>query len=77
MRAFPKAKYKRNAKDPVAAIMALAMMLDYIGESEASVHVESVVNRLICEGDIQSLSAGVQGTSEIGDLVASAVAAGE
>ncbi len=67
----------QNQANPVAAIMALAMMLDYIGESEASVHVESVVNRLICEGDIQSLSAGVQGTSEIGDLVASAVAAGE
>jgi len=68
-------KYKgRNVANPVATIMAVAMMLDHLGHDEAARSVERCVATLLQENAIRSLSAGVQSTSEIGDLVAGALA---
>ncbi|MCB9898713.1 MAG: 3-isopropylmalate dehydrogenase [Planctomycetes bacterium] len=68
-------KYKgKNVANPVATVMAVAMMLDHLGHTEAKTHVESTVARLLREDAIKSLSAGVQSTSEIGDLIADALA---
>jgi 3-isopropylmalate dehydrogenase len=68
-------KYKgKNVANPVAAVMAVAMMLDHLGYPEAGRQVEAAVARLLQENVIKSLSAGVQSTSEIGDLLARAVA---
>jgi len=50
------------------------MMLDHLGHDEAAREIEATVSRLIQENVIKSLSAGVQSTTEIGDLLASALA---
>jgi 3-isopropylmalate dehydrogenase len=69
-------KYKgKNAANPVACVMAVSMMLDHLGHSEASAEIEAAVARLLQENVIRSLSAGVQTTSEVGDLLAQALGA--
>jgi len=69
-------KYKgKNVANPVACVMAVSMMLDHLGHREASAEIESAVARLLQENIIRSLSAGVQPTSEVGDLLAQAVGA--
>ena len=61
----------KNVINPLAAICAGQMMLDYIGEVKAAVAVEEAVKRVVSK-DIKSLSAGKMGygTTEVGDLVA-------
>ncbi len=68
-------KYKgQNVANPVASIMAVSMMLDHLGHAAAARDIEDTVARLIRERKIESLSAGVQPTDVLGDLVAEAVA---
>jgi 3-isopropylmalate dehydrogenase len=60
----------KNVINPLAAICAVQMMLDHLGEREAAAGVERAVMR-VCSEDLKSLSAGKMGksTSEVGDLV--------
>lgn len=60
-----------NVINPVAAIAAVQMMLDHLGETDASVRVENAIKRTVAN-DLKSLSAGHMGhsTTEVGDLVA-------
>jgi 3-isopropylmalate dehydrogenase len=68
-------KYKgQNVANPVATVMAVAMMLDHLGHPQAGRQIEAAVSGALQGGAIKSLSAGVQRTSEIGDLLSSAVA---
>jgi 3-isopropylmalate dehydrogenase len=64
-------KYKgKGVANPIAAIMAASMMLDYLGEADAARAIESAVARLLQSGKIKSLGADSgHSTSEIGDLV--------
>lgn len=57
--------------NPLASIVAGAMMLDTLGETEASIAIEDVVKN-VTGNKLQSLSAGRMGysTSEVGDMVA-------
>ena len=57
--------------NPLASIVAGAMMLDTLGESEAAAAIEEAV-MFVTGNKIKSLSAGRMGfsTSEVGDLVA-------
>jgi 3-isopropylmalate dehydrogenase len=69
-------KYKgQNKANPIATIMAVSMMLDFLGEKEASQRIEDSVRGLIVDGQIRSLSAGVHPTNEIGDMVTERVRA--
>ncbi|MCX7661875.1 MAG: 3-isopropylmalate dehydrogenase [Candidatus Omnitrophica bacterium] len=60
----------QNVINPLAAISALAMMLENLGEIEASKAVENAVIKVITT-KLKSLSAGKMGysTQEVGDLV--------
>jgi 3-isopropylmalate dehydrogenase len=60
--------------NPLAAICAGQMMLDFLGESEAAKAIEDAVIKITRE-KIKSLAAGKMGysTSQVGDLVAAAV----
>jgi 3-isopropylmalate dehydrogenase len=65
-------KYKgKNAVSPLAAIGAVGMMLDYLGERRAAEAIEMTIAGLLASKRIPSLdaSSGLK-TSEIGDLVA-------
>ncbi|NQT89411.1 3-isopropylmalate dehydrogenase, partial [bacterium] len=59
--------------NPLAAICAMGMLLDEVGEPEAAQAIEDAVK--LTTPKMQSMSAGRMGfsTSEVGDLVAKAV----
>ncbi len=59
-----------NVINPLAAICAGQMMLDYMGEIEAAKAIEEAVKKVVSQ-DLKSLSAGRMGysTTEVGDLV--------
>jgi len=61
-------KYKgQNKANPLAAIMALSMLLHHIGEVTASKKVEEAVGSVVV--GVGSLDAGTHPTDELGDLV--------
>ncbi len=64
----------QNVINPLAAINAAAMMLDFLGEAQAGAAIESAAIRII-NTKIQSLAAGKMGytTTQVGDLVAGAL----
>lgn len=63
-------KYKgQNKANPIATIMAVSMMLDYLGESKAAAAIEKTVGNLLSSGKIKSLQAGVHRTDELGEMV--------
>jgi 3-isopropylmalate dehydrogenase len=64
----------QNVINPIAAINAGGMMLDFLGESKAAQAVEAAAIKVVQE-KIQSLAAGKMGygTSEVGDLVVQAL----
>ena len=64
----------KNVINPLAAIGAAQMMMDYLGEGEAAQAIENAIRWVVAE-KLESLSAGKMGygTREVGDLVAGAV----
>jgi 3-isopropylmalate dehydrogenase len=60
--------------NPLAAICAGQMLLDFLGESEAAAGIEKAVIKITRE-KVKSLAAGKMGysTSQVGDLVAAAL----
>jgi 3-isopropylmalate dehydrogenase len=59
----------QNKANPMGAIAAAQLMLDHLGEEDAAGCLEKAIENLLGSGRIRSLSAGVHGTDEIGDLV--------
>ncbi|MBN2120358.1 MAG: 3-isopropylmalate dehydrogenase [Candidatus Omnitrophica bacterium] len=64
----------KDVINPLAAICALSMLLEFIGQDEAARKVEQAVIKVVKE-KLKSLSAGKMGysTSQVGDLVAAAI----
>lgn len=64
----------QNVINPIAAINAAAMMLDFLGETKAAAAIENAAVQII-NTKIQSLAAGKMGysTTQVGDMVASAI----
>jgi 3-isopropylmalate dehydrogenase len=68
-------KYKgKNVVSPLAAIGAVGMMLDYLGEERAAKAIDATIGELLVTKRVPSLdaSSGLK-TSEIGDMVANAL----
>ncbi len=61
-----------NKINPIAAICAAQMMIDYLGENEAAGMLLGAIKRVLKE-DLKGLAAGKMGygTKEVGDLVVS------
>ncbi len=61
----------KNVINPLAAILAGAMMLDFLGQGEAAKCIEEAVEKAL-KTDVKSLDAGKMGmgTREVGDLIA-------
>ncbi len=55
----------QNKANPIAAVLSGAMMLDFLGESEAAARIEAA-----CHANAETIGS----TTEIGDLLAAAVA---
>ena len=64
----------KNVINPLAAICAGQMMLDFLGEREAATAIESAVIKTVRE-KLKDLAAGKMGftTTQVGDMVAAAV----
>jgi 3-isopropylmalate dehydrogenase len=62
--------------NPLATIGAGAMMLDTLGEAKAALAIEAAMTKVILK--MKSMAAGKMGfgTTEVGDMVADAVAKG-
>lgn len=65
----------KNVINPMAAICAGGMLLEFIGEKEAGKAVEGAVVKALSSGKIKSLAAGKMGmtTTEVGDFIAGLV----
>jgi len=61
----------KNVINPLAAVCAAGMMLDFLGETEAAQQLEKAVIKVVSE-KLKSLAAGRMGysTAEVGDMVA-------
>ncbi len=64
----------KNVVNPMAAIAAIAMLLDYIGEHEAAARIESALQDTLTSGRISSLGAdsGLS-TTQVGQMVREAL----
>ena len=64
-------KYKdKNVADPIATILAGAMMLEELGEQAAADAVENAVIEVFKEGKVRTKDlGGTSGTSDVGDAV--------
>jgi len=62
--------------NPLAAVCAMMMMLEHLGEAAAAADVEKAVKQVVA-GKLKSLSAGKMGysTSQVGDLLVEALEA--
>jgi 3-isopropylmalate dehydrogenase len=61
----------KNVASPVAAIMAAAMLCDYVGQREAGVAIEGAVAELLRSGRLKGVGTGDHPTSEVGEMVVS------
>jgi 3-isopropylmalate dehydrogenase len=59
----------KNVACPVAAVLAVGMMCDYLGEKQAGAAVENVVIDLVRSKKIQGVSTGDHPTDFIGNMV--------
>jgi len=64
----------QNAACPLGAIMALAMLLEHIGEAGAGRLIEHAVRELLVTRRIPTVQAGAMPTSEMGTLVCAEIA---
>ncbi|MBI3873376.1 MAG: 3-isopropylmalate dehydrogenase [candidate division Zixibacteria bacterium] len=69
-------KYKgKNVANPLGAIAAGAMMLDFLGEKKSARAIENAISHLLVTKKIPSLSAASGlSTSQIGDMVCGVIA---
>ena len=60
----------KNVASPVASVMAISMMLDYLGEKEAGAAIERTVAELLVSKRLKGVGTGVHPCSEVGDMIA-------
>ncbi|HJW48671.1 MAG TPA: isocitrate/isopropylmalate family dehydrogenase [Candidatus Limnocylindria bacterium] len=64
----------KGIASPVGAIGAVALMLEYVGESDASRAIEDAVREGLRSGRIKGVEAGSQRTEEVANIIGMAVA---
>jgi 3-isopropylmalate dehydrogenase len=63
----------KGVASPVAAIGALRLLLDHVGEAEAATAVDHAIRDGLRSGRIKGVEAGVQPTSEVAEVVAAMI----
>jgi len=66
----------KGVASPVAAIGALALLLDHIGEHDAAKAVDTAIREGLHGGRIKGVEAGSQPTNEVAKVIAESVANG-
>jgi len=66
----------KNVANPLAAILTLGLMLDYLGYSEQNSVVEKAVEEAIHSGNVTKDLGGNLGTTETGDFICEKIKAG-
>jgi 3-isopropylmalate dehydrogenase len=64
----------KGVASPIAAIGALALLLDHLGEADAAKAVDAAIRDGLRNGKIKGVEAGSQGTRDVGELIARTVA---
>ena len=64
----------KGIASPVGAIGAVALLLEYVGESDASRAIEDAVREGLKSGRIKGVEAGSQRTEEVANIIGMAVA---
>jgi 3-isopropylmalate dehydrogenase len=64
----------KGVASPVAAIGALALLLEHLGESDAATAVDGAIRNGFRSGRIKGVEAGIQPTSEVAGLIAAEIA---
>ena len=59
----------KDIASPLATILAIALMLDHVGEHAAKTELEATVESLLLSGKIRDLRTGTHKCSEMGDIV--------
>jgi len=59
----------KNVACPVAAIMAVSMMLSFLGQKQAAAAIEDIVRELLCSCRLKGVGPGDHPTNEVGDMI--------
>jgi 3-isopropylmalate dehydrogenase len=65
----------KGVASPIAAIGALALLLEHLGERDAAKIVDGAIRDGLRSGRIKGVEAGIQPTAEVADVIANVVAA--
>src|SRR5256885_8498970 len=63
----------KGVASPIAAIGALALLLDHLGEHDAAKAVDAAIRKGLQSGRIKGVDAGSQPTSEVAEIVAASI----
>jgi len=63
----------KNKANPIAAVLTVAMMLDYLGHRHAADAVEAAVQKAVDENQVTGDIGGKLGTRECGDFIAAQI----
>jgi 3-isopropylmalate dehydrogenase len=63
----------KGVASPIAAIGALGLLLDHIGEADASTAVDRAIRDGLRSGRIKGVEAGVQPTNEVAEIIAATI----
>ena len=63
----------KGVASPIAAIGALALLLDHLGEHDAAKSVDAAIRYGLRTSKIKGVEAGIQPTTEVAELIAKAV----
>jgi len=66
----------KNVASPIAAIGALALLLEHLGEGVAAKAVDTAIRAAIRSGKVRGVEAGAQPTDDVAEVIAQAVAEG-
>jgi len=59
----------KNMASPIATVMAVQMMLDYLGEKRAAVAIEEAIVNLLRTQRLKGVGTGTHRGSEVGNMV--------
>ena len=63
----------KGVASPVAAIGALALLLEHVGQPDAAKGIDGAIRNGLRTGRIKGVEAGLQTTGEVGDIIARSV----